>query len=162
MVRWPLYFLLPPFIALLPVFAKAQTFLYAGNGHYFDTPVLRIEADRCMPPYSYNLNDAFYTVTDNVITQGASRSEFDIVFTLRENKVYAGTAMYTSEIRYTFENGLIFQGNSTFRLDALFNVKDRVIYKGADPFPGDAIYMIDGPYTAAHLFAALLSLGLIR
>lgn len=156
-----LYFLLPLLVGLLSQKVQAQTFLYAGNGHYYDTPVLRIEGDRCMPPFSYNLNDAFYTITKNVITEGASRSEFDIVYTLRENKVYEGTAMYTSEIRYTFENGLIFKGNSTFRLDALFNVKDNIIYKGAEAFPGDAVYMIDGPYTAAQLFAALLSLGLL-
>lgn len=161
MVRPLVSLLLQIFICCLPFCGSAQTFLYAGNGHYYDTPVLRIEGDRCMPPYSYNLNDAFYTVTKNVITQGASRSEFDIVYTLRENKVYEGTAMYTSEIRYTFENGLIFKGNSNFRLDALFNIKDNIIYKGAEAFPGDAIYFIDGPYTAAQLFAALLSLGLL-
>lgn len=139
----------------------AQTFIFAGDGRYYDTPVLRIEADRCMPPYSYDWNEAYYTVTGNLITEGNSRWEHDPVYTLIENKVYEGTAMYTSQIRYTFEAGILYRGNSTFRLDALLSVHDSIIYKGAENFPGDAVYMIQGPYTSAELIAALLALGLI-
>lgn len=147
--------------ALLAGTSAAQTFILAGNGHIYDTPVLRIEGDRCMPPYSYDWSEAYYTVTKNMITEGNSRWEFDPVYTVIDNKVYAGNAMYTSQIKYTFENGVLYRRNSTFRLDALLSVHDNIIYKGAESFPSDAVYMIQGPYTSAQLIAALLALGLI-
>jgi hypothetical protein len=148
-------------VLAISVAASAQIRVFAGNGHYFTTLVLRLDNDRTLPAFSFNINEAFYTVVGNRIMEGPMGSEFDLVFTLRDNKLYRGTALYTSQIAYTFEEGRIYKGDSNFLIDILYNVKDNVIYNGANSFPTDALLLIEGRYTLPQLFAIMLSLELI-
>lgn len=149
------------FTCLLSIQLRAQVQVFAGDGYQFHTLVLRLDRGRTMPPYSYNINDALYTVTGHKIMEGPMGSEFDLVYTIRDNKVYTGTAMYSSQIRYTFMDGRLYKGDSTFLLDVLYNVNNNVIYAGANSFPTDAIYLIEGQVGLSQLVAILLSLGLI-
>jgi len=146
---------------LCPPRLAAQVRVFAGDGFHFHTPVLRFENGRTLPPYSYNINEAYYTVVGNRIMEGPMGSEFDLIYTIRDNKVYTGTAMYSSQIRYTFSEGRLYKGDSTFLLDVLYTFRDQVIYQGANSFPTDAIYLIEGQVGLSQLVAIMLSLGLI-
>ncbi len=149
-------------ILLLSIAASAQIRVFSGNGHYFTDMVLRLENNRTLPPFSYNINDAYFTVIGNKIMEGPMGSEFDLLYTFRDNKLYTGQGMYSGQIAYTYVDGKIYRGNSNFELDVIYNVREDVIYAGRQSFATDALYLIEGQYTLAQLFAIMLSLDLIR
>ena len=149
-------------LALFCMEMEAQIRVYRGSGQFITEQVLHESNGRFFPGYSFNFDDALYTVRGPMIMFGPSGSEFDLIYTMRENKLYRGNAMYTSQIAYTFDNGKFYKGDSTFELDVLYNVQNNVIYNGSQSFPPDAIYFIEGQPTLTDLFAILLSLELIN
>ncbi len=149
-------------LTLLTIVVSAQIRVFSGNGHYFTDMVLRLENNRTLPPFSYNINDAYLTVVGNKIMEGPMGSEFDLLYTFRDNKLYTGQGMYSAQIAYTYMDGKIYRGDSNFELDVIYNVREDVIYAGRQSFATDALYLIEGQYTLPQLFAIMLSLDLMR
>lgn len=141
--------------------AVAQVMVYGTNGHHFTEPVLKLDNNRTMPPFSFNIGEAYYTIVGNKIMEGPMGSEFDLLYTFIDGKIYSGHAMYSSQIKYTFLDGKVYRGDSVFQLDIICNVRDNVIYNGINSMPPDALYFIEGQVSTTQLFGILLSLGLI-
>ncbi len=155
------YFLFTVCLVLFTLAVSAQIRVFSGNGHYFTDMVLRLDNNRTLPPFSYSVNDAYFTVIGNKIMRGPMGSEFDLVYTVRDNKLYTGQGMYTSQIAYTFTNEKVYRGDSNFELDVLYNFRENVIYAGSQSFATDALFLIEGEITLAQLFAIMLSLDLL-
>jgi len=81
--------------------------------------VYTIQGDKLM--FGRNSFDIAFTIDENKIYKGGSKSTFDLIYECKDNKVYLKDGSVIAKCIYTFENGKIFLGDSNSVFDQIMS-----------------------------------------
>jgi hypothetical protein len=103
------------------VYQIENNIVYRYSNPAIKTDILYIEGDKVYLKDRKFFNDVKYTIAENVIYQGNSRTTFDKLYTLKEGKLYMGDGTFSTQVLYTFSEGKIYKGDSTSSFDVIMS-----------------------------------------